>query len=148
MGYLTSRQHLRRILVGVLAATTIGAGAVPTWANVGVDASTASVLSGLAVGAVVGGLTLLLSNGVQLVLVSTEVIGERMAWVLERASDHARTTLAWSGSVAGGASIAAGTTVAVVGLGSGLMLATSSLAIGFIPNSIGASLLSHEELAK
>jgi hypothetical protein len=68
--------------------------------------------------------------------------------VLERASDGARATLRFSGHVAQGAALFAGTAVAVTAITSGYVLSAAGQALAFIPNELGRALLHHERITR
>lgn len=112
------------------------------------DPSEASAISGLSVAVSVSTPVLVpaavLSAGASLVVVSVQAVSTGTLWVLERASDGARLSVI----LAGGASVAVGTTVSVVVTGAGWVLSQAGKALCFIPNEIGASLLYNEQLTR
>lgn len=110
--------------------------------------SEASALSLLPVGVSVAATGLALSAGATLVIVSVESTARGTVWVLERASDGARFSVRFTGQVVGGVSVAVGTTVAVLAIGSGYVLSAAGQALAFIPNEIGAALLHNEQLTR
>ena len=110
--------------------------------------SEASALSLLPVGVSVAATGLVLSAGMTLVIVSVESTARGTVWVLERASDGARFSVRFTGQVVGGVSMAVGTTVAVLAIGSGYVLSAAGQALAFIPNEIGAALLYNEQVTR
>lgn len=110
--------------------------------------SEASALSLLPVGVSVAATGLVLSAGMTLVIVTVESTARGTVWVLERASDGARFSVRFTGQVVGGVSMAVGTTVAVLAIGSGYVLSAAGQALAFIPNEIGAALLYNEQVTR
>jgi len=110
--------------------------------------SEASALSLLPVGVSVEATGLLLSAGTSLVIVAVESTARGTVWVLERASDGARLSVRFTGQVVGGVSTAVGTTVAVLAIGSGVVLSAAGQALAFIPNEIGKALLYNEQVTR
>ena len=106
--------------------------------------SEASALSLLPVGVSVAAAGLVLSAGMTLVIVTVESTARGTVWVLERASEGARFSVRFTSQVVGGMSMAAGTSVAVLAIGSGYVLSAAGQALAFIPNEIGAALLHNE----
>ena len=100
------------------------------------DFSTAS-------GTIVGGSVEILAGSGQLIVSSVEIIGDSMTIVLRGASDAIQVSVNLSGEIAGGISLAAGTSVQVVTESTGYLLTTAGTAIAFIPNEVGRSLLYH-----
>ena len=90
----------------------------------------------------------LLSAGAALGVVAVEAAADGTVWILERASDGARASLAFSGALAGGASLAAGTVVVCMALSAGWVLSAAGHAIAFIPNEIGKALLYNERITR
>jgi hypothetical protein len=66
--------------------------------------------------------------------------------VLERASDGARATLQLSGRIVEGASIGAGTVVAVTAISAGYVLSEAGRVICLVPNELGRALLHNERI--
>jgi hypothetical protein len=65
-------------------------------------------------------------------------------WVLERASDGARSSL----NFAGHAAATVGAAVVVSAVSTGWLLSAAGTAIAFIPNEIGRSLLHDERITR
>jgi hypothetical protein len=89
-----------------------------------------------------------LSVGAVLTVVAVEASATGAVWVLERASDGARSTLRLSAQAAGGLSVVAGTAVLVTVMSTGWVLSAAGTAIAFIPNEIGAALLYNERVTR
>lgn len=108
-------------------------------------ASEASLgLSALPVVVSVAAPAVLLSGGAVLTVVSVQASANGTVWVLERASDGARSTL----RLAGDAVVLAGTVVAVSALTTGWLLSSAGRALCFIPNEQGLALLHHEQVTR
>ena len=107
----------------------------------------ASMLSTLPVAVSVAA-PLLLSAGAVLTVVAVEASATGAVWVLERASDGARSTLRLSAQAAGGVSVLAGTAIVVTVLSTGWVLSAAGTAIAIIPNEIGAALLYNERVTR
>ena len=113
-------------------------------------ASQASAQSSAAVsaaaGAVVGGSVAALSAGATLSVVAVEQGSEATVLTLKNLSTGAEVVLRVSGQMAGGLSVAVGTTVQVLGEGAGYLLTSAGKALAFVPNEVGQSLLQHTRL--
>ena len=107
----------------------------------------ASMLSTLPVAVSVAA-PVVLSAGAVLTVVAVEASATGAVWVLERASDGARSTLRLSAQTAGGLSVVVGTAVLVTVLSTGWVLSAAGTAIAFIPNEIGAALLYNERVTR
>ncbi|MEO8806112.1 MAG: hypothetical protein ABI433_08520 [Burkholderiaceae bacterium] len=107
----------------------------------------ASMLSTLPVAVSVAA-PMVLSAGAVLTVVAVEASATGAVWVLERASDGARSTLRLSAQAAGGLSVVAGTAVVVTVMSTGWVLSAAGTAIAFIPNEIGAALLYNERVTR
>lgn len=103
-----------------------------------------SALSALPVVVSVTAPALLLGSGLGLTVVAVEASADGTVWVLERASDGARTSLRLSGRAA----VASGTAVEVVALGVGRVIAASGRALLFIPHESAVTLLHHEQVTR
>lgn len=108
------------------------------------QASEASALSSLPIAMVSQAASSLIGAGAQLTVVGIEASSDGAVWVLERAADGARATL----KVAGNASVAVGTSVAVTAMATGYVLSAAGQAIACIPNRVGASLLYSERVTR
>ena len=133
---------IRHTTLAALLAATLAT------ANAQSAVSEASALSALPIAVSVAAPVMLLSAGAMLTVVAVEASATGAVWVLERASDGARSTLRLSAQAAGGLSVAAGTVVVVTALSSGWVLSTASEAIAFIPNEIGTALLYNERVTR
>ena len=89
-----------------------------------------------------------LSAGAVLTVVAVEASATGAVWVLERASDSARSSLRLSAQAAGGLSVVAGTAVLVTVMSTGWVLSAAGAAIAFVPNEIGAALLYNERVTR
>lgn len=112
------------------------------------EASEASALSALPVAVSVAAPVFLLSAGVTLTVVAVEASVTGTVWVLERASDGARTSLRVSTQVVGGVSVLAGTSVLVAATAAGWILSAAGEVIAFVPNELGRALLHNERVTK
>ncbi len=110
--------------------------------------SDASAVSMLPIAVSVAAPVMVLSAGATLVVVSVEATSVGAVWVLERASDGARTSIQLAGRSIAGVSVAAGTAVAVTAISTGWVLSAASEAIAFIPNELGAALLYNERITR
>jgi len=112
------------------------------------EVSEASALSTLPVTMSVAAPSMLLAGGAVLTVVAVQASATGTVWVLERASDGARATLHFSGHALQGASLLAGTAVAVTAITSGYVLSAAGQAIAFIPNELGRALLHNERITR
>ncbi|WP_152594591.1 hypothetical protein [Massilia sp. BSC265] len=94
-------------------------------------------------GVVVGGSILTLAAAGSVVVASVRTVADGIEIVLVGAADASRATVRLSGQAAGGVSIAAGTTLAVVTASTGYVLVMSGKALAFLPNEAGKALLHH-----
>ena len=90
----------------------------------------------------------LLSAGAELTVVSVEATSAGAVWVLKRATDDAQASLRLVGQGMAGASLAAGTVIAVTAVSTGWVLSAAGRAIAFVPNEIGATLLYDERITR
>lgn len=110
----------------------------------GSEASAA--LSALPVAVSVVAPSAVLTAGASLVVVAVEVTAAGTVWVLKRVSDGVKVSVRFAGKVVTGTSVAVGTAVSVVVVGTGMLLSAAGQAIAFIPNEIGASLMHNERV--
>ncbi|MES2103446.1 MAG: hypothetical protein V4634_05460 [Pseudomonadota bacterium] len=90
---------------------------------------------------VVGGtMSAVVASGT-VIVESVEKVADGIIVVFKGASEAGKASLKFTGTVAGGLSLAAGTVVETVGMSTGTMLMVSGQALAFIPNQVGASLL-------
>ena len=139
-----SKTRLRLFAAALSAAVIVATPAARAHAEV----SEASALSMLPVAVSVAAPSMLLAGGAMLTVVAVQASATGTVWVLERASDGVRTTLHFSGHVAHGAALSAGSAVMVTALASGWVLSTAGQAIAFIPNEIGRALLHNERITR
>jgi hypothetical protein len=111
-------------------------------------ASELSAISMLPVAVSVVAPVAILAGGAALTVAAVSTVAEGTVWVLERASDGARASVVLSGELAVGASVAAGTAVAVTAVSAGWVLSAAGTAIAFIPNEIGKALLYNERITR
>ncbi len=126
-----------------LAALALS-GAAATAPLAQAQASEASALSLLPVAVSVAAPVAILSGGVMLTVVAVEASARGTVWVLERASDGARSSVHFAGHV----SAALGTGVSVAVVATGWVLSAAGAAIAFIPNEIGRALLHDERVTR
>jgi len=136
----------KRFRITLLAATL--SAALMTTAHAHSEASELSALSLLPAAVSVAAPSMLIAGGAVLTVVSVQASATGTVWVLERASDGARATLQFSGHVAQGALLSAGTAVAVTALASGYVLSAAGQAIAFIPNELGRALIYNERITR
>ncbi len=129
------------------AKATVAAWLALTLAAAQAQSLEASMLSALPVAVSIAA-PAVLSAGAVLTVVAVEASATGAVWVLERASDGARSTLRLSAQAAGGVSVLAGTAVVVTVLSAGWVLSAAGNAIAFIPNEIGAALLYNERVTR
>ncbi len=89
----------------------------------------------------------LLSAGAVLVVKTVEVTARGAVYVLERVSDGARVSVEITGKGVANVSLAAGTVVTVIVLGTGVILSAAGEAIAFAPNAAGRALLHNERVS-
>lgn len=87
---------------------------------------------------------LLVAGASSFVVVAVETVGAGTSWVLERASDGARTGVQFAGA----ASAAVGTAVSVTVVATGWILSAAGTAIAFIPNEVGRALMHNERISR
>jgi len=132
-------RHFARTSVAALLALNLAAAQA--------QSVEASMLSTLPVAVSVAA-PVVLSAGAVLTVVAVEASATGAVWVLERASDGARSTLRLSAQTAGGLSVVVGTAVLVTVLSTGWVLSAAGTAIAFIPNEIGRALLHNERVTR
>ena len=108
----------------------------------------ASVVASTVAGSVVAVPLALSSAGAVLVVKAVEASARGTLYVLERASDGARTSVEVIGKGVGAASGAVGTVVTVSAISAGLVLSAAGQALAFIPNELGRALLHNERLTR
>lgn len=111
------------------------------------NASNASNASANLSGVVVGGSILAVAAGGSVVVASASAVAEGIELVLESTIDASRATVRLSSRALGGLSLAAGTTLEVVGASTGYVLVMSGKALAFLPNEAGKALLHHARAA-
>lgn len=111
-------------------------------------ASTAlSDASQLSTGLVLSGASLIALGAATLTVVSVQQTAEGVSWVVERASDGARSVVRFVARGAGMASVAVGTVVTTTAMASGTLLSVAGQAIAFVPTEVGKALLHNERLS-
>jgi hypothetical protein len=133
------RRHFAKTALAALLAMNLAAAQA--------QSLEASMLSTLPIAVSVAA-PVLLSAGAVLTIVAVEASATGAVWVLERASDGARSTLRLSAQAAGGLSVVAGTAVVCSVMSTGWVLSAAGAAIAFIPNEIGAALLYNERVTR
>ena len=131
-----------------LAKTALAALLVVNLAAAQAQSIEASMLSTLPIAVSVAAPVMVLSAGAVLTVVAVETSATGAVWVLERASDGARSSLRLSAQAVGGLSVMAGTAVLVTAMSTGWVLSAAGAAIAFIPNEIGAALLYNERVTR
>ena len=134
------RRHFTKALLPALLALHLGTSQA--------QSIEASMLSTLPIAVSIAAPVMVLSAGAVLTVVAVEASAAGAVWVLERASDGARSTLRLSGQAAGALSVAAGAAVVVTVMSTGWVLSAAGAAIAFIPNEIGAALLYNERVTR
>ena len=112
--------------------------------NARAQASEASAVSALPIGVLSAAPVAVLASGVNLTVSAVEASAAGTTWVLERAADGARASV----KLAGNASVAVGSSVAVTTMTAGYVLSVAGQAVAFIPNEIGASMLYNERVTR
>ena len=132
--------------MSVLSAFSILAFIVVTTfaTNAHAQASEASALSALPIGVLSAAPVVVLASGANLTVSAVEASVAGTTWVLERAADGVRATV----KLAGNASVAVGSSVAVTVMAAGYVLSVAGQAVAFIPNEIGASMLYNERVTR
>lgn len=140
------RRAVPRAAVGWLACLCAVGGllALPRPASAGPALSELSELSLLPVAVSLTAPAFVLVAGAGLTVVAVEGSVKGSVWVLERASDGARSSIRFAGR----ASVAVGTVITVTALGSGQVLSAAGEVLAFVPNAVGASLLHNEQLTR
>lgn len=85
-------------------------------------------------------------GGATLSVVAVEVVADGTVYLLERASDGARASVKVLDRSSRRASMAAGSSVEVGVIGSGIVLSAAGEVLAFIPNAIGRALLYNERV--
>ncbi len=108
------------------------------------QASQASALSALPIGVLSAAPVAVFASGANLTVSAVEASAAGTTWILERAADGVRVSV----KLAGNASVAVGTSVAVMAMAAGHVLSVAGQAVAFIPNQIGASMLYNERVTQ
>jgi len=106
------------------------------------QASEVSALSAVPIAVLSAAPVAIVSSGANLTVRAVEASVGGTTWVLERASDGARASV----RLAGGASVAVGTSVVATAVTAGTVLSVAGQVIAFIPNEVGAALLHNERV--
>ena len=112
--------------------------------NARAQASEASALSALPIGVLSAAPVAVFASGVNLTVSAVEASAAGTTWVLERTADGARASV----KLAGNASVAVGSSVAVTAMAAGYVLSVAGQAVAFIPNEVGASMLYNERVTR
>jgi hypothetical protein len=128
----------------LVASATLAIAVATTPAQAHNNASEASALSMLPVAVSVAAPVMLFSAGATLSVVAVEATSAGTVWMLERASDGSRASV----TLAGKASVAVGTAVAVTAFSAGWVLSAAGEAIAFVPNELGKALLHNERITR
>ena len=135
-------KNFRRAALVTLLSFSIG------HASAHSNASDISLLSTLPIAISVAAPVMVLSAGASLTVVAVEASATGTVWVLERASDGARSSVQLSAQVANGVSVVAGTALLVTAISTGWVLSAASQVIAFVPNQIGTALLHNEKVTR
>ena len=112
-----------------------------------VDASAASSAAlSLPVAMVASTGFVVLGGAAVLTVVAVQASATGTVWVLERASDGARVVLRFSGRLAQGAAIGAGTALSVTSIAAGTLLSASGELICFVPRPEASALMHDQRL--
>ena len=136
---------LRRRTVAALAATLLAASPLLAQAQTRASAKASAgsaMLTMVSVAMPVGFLVV----GGQFAVAGIEASGTGTVWVLERAGDGARASLAVATEAAGAASVGVGTALTATAVASGWVLSAAGQVVVFIPNEVARVLLHHEKV--
>lgn len=97
-------------------------------------------------GAVVALPVVLSTTGAVLVVRAVESTARGTVYLLERASDGARSSVEVLGKGVAAASMVAGASVVVTVVSAGVVLSAAGEALAFIPNALGRALMHNERL--
>lgn len=129
-----------------IAALVLGAALAPLAARA--NPSETSTLSAVPIAVSAESATALLSAGASLSVVAVEASAEGVVWVLERASDGARTSVRLGTQAAGPAALVAGSAVLITAFSAGWVLSNAGRAVAYVPNRVGAALLHDERVTR
>ena len=135
---------MNKTLLALLTSAALLATSVDTRAQR--TLSDASALSALPIAISVALPASMLAAGAALSVVSVTALADGTLIVLERAADGARASVLLASGVAGGISVASGTTVVVTAMATGWLLSAAGQVIAFIPNELGRALLHNERV--
>jgi hypothetical protein len=145
----TTRTTLSKLTAASIAASTLGTVLMaPRLAYAQSEVSALSALSALPIASVVVGASavagsvvavpvVLSTTGAVLVVKTVESTARGTVYVLERASDGARVSLA-------GSMLMVGASLVVTLVSAGVLLSAAGEAIAFLPNALGKALLYNE----
>ncbi len=138
---------LRRLLALTVCATLLGAAPAHASDDAVVDASAASSAAlSLPVAVVASTGFVVLGSAAVLTVVAVQASATGTVWVLERASDGTRVVLRFSGRMARGAAIGAGTALSVTTIAAGTLLSASGELICFVPRPEASALMHDQRL--
>ena len=135
-------KSFRRAALAILLSVSLG------HASANSGDSEISAVSALPVAISLAAPVVVLSAGAVLTVVAVQASVTGTVWVLERASDGARSSVQLSAQAAKGVSVVAGTALLVTAVSTGLVLSVASQVIAFVPNEIGAALLYNEKVTR
>ena len=139
--------HLKNMVLAASLALNLAAGQAHAQSEASLAVSALPVASVMGVaGSVAGGAVALTVSGAVLVVKAVEVSATGTVYVLERASDGARASVAVAGRGAKAVSAGVGTAVAVGVISAGVVLSVAGEVIAFIPNQLGRALLHNERV--
>jgi hypothetical protein len=146
--------HLKNMVLAASLALNLAAGQAHAQSEASLAVSALPVASVMGVaGSVAGGAVALSAvplaltvSGAVLVVKAVEVSATGTVYVLERASDGARVSVAVAGCGAKAVSAGVGTAVAVGVISAGVVLSVAGEVIAFIPNQLGRALLHNERV--
>ena len=146
--------HLKNMVLAASLALNLAAGQAHAQSEASLAVSALPVASVMGVaGSVAGGAVALSAvpvaltvSGAVLVVKAVEVSATGTVYVLERASDGARASVAVAGRGAKAVSVGVGTAVAVGVISAGVVLSVAGEVIAFIPNQLGRALLHNERV--
>ncbi|MDP4299960.1 hypothetical protein [Leptothrix discophora] len=137
----------RRLLAVALISTLAWTAPARAQRDAVVDASAASSAAlSLPVAAVASTGFVVLGGAAVLTVVAVQASATGTVWVLERASDGARVVLRFSGRLARGAAVGAGTALSVTTVAAGTLLSASGELLCFVPRPEASALMHDQRL--
>jgi hypothetical protein len=147
--------HLKNMVLAASLALSLAAGPAHAQSEASLAVSALPVASVVGVaGSVLGGAVAvsavpvaLAVSGAVLVVKAVEASATGTVYVLERASDGARASVAVAGRGTKAVSAGVGTALAVSVITAGVVLSVAGEVIAFIPNQLGRALLHNERVS-